>query len=366
VVVNSTNPIRILVDSFADAGLLNAQMGNAREIVSRLDAKRFHVSMFFVRQPDPRIAARENMRLIQLPVRRQTPHIFREFLWGAHQILFYMKASPASRWYLSLRRKWKDGRITIGTIEAPSDLRREWTISEDAVRLRERTILRCDYLFSNSRWVQESLQHEYRLASEIIPTGVDTRFFVPKKYWISNLRPRVFFAGSLRHYKQPQLVVDAAARFTNADFRLAGEGPLGPQLKARIAKLGLRNVSLLGPLPAEKLLDEYQNADIFLFPSKWEGSPKVILEAAACGLPVIARETYSPETVLDGTSGYIVSSDEQVFDRLDILLRNAELRRQMGRNARQHSEKYDWSVITNQWAEEFVKFAALANARRAS
>lgn len=358
--------MRILVDSFADAGLLNAQMGNAREIVSRLDAKRFHVTMFFVKQPDARIAMRENTRLIQLPVRRQTPHIFREFLWGAHQILFYMKASPASRWYLSLRRKWRDGRITIGAIEAPSDLRREPTISEDAIRLREHTILRCDYLFSNSVWVQESLQREYRLTSEIIPTGVDTCFFVPKKRWTPNPRPRVFFAGSLRHYKQPQLVVDAAARFANADFRLAGDGPLGPELKARIAKLGVRNVSLLGPLPAEKLLEEYQNADIFLFPSKWEGSPKVILEAAACGLPVIARDNYLPETVLDGTSGFIVSSGEQMFDRLDILLRSAELRRQMGENARRHSEKYDWSVITNQWSETFSKLAALANIGRAS
>lgn len=364
--VTSPKPVRILVDSFADAGLPNAQMGNAREIVSTLDAKRFHVTMFFVNQPDPRIAMRENTRLVQLPARRQTPHIFREFLWGAHQILFYMKASPASRWYLSLRRKWKDGRITIGTIEGPSDLRREPTISEDAIRLREQTILRCDYLFSNSRWVQKNLQEEYRLASEIIPTGVNTRFFVPKKHWLSNPRPRVLFAGSLRHYKQPQLVLDAAARFPNAEFRLAGEGPLGPELKARIAKLGVPNASLLGPLPAEKLLEEYHSADIFLFPSKWEGSPKVILEAAACGLPVIARDTYSPETVLNGASGYVVSSDEQMFDRLDILLRSVELRRQMGENARRHSEKYDWSVITDQWSETFSKLAAVASARRAA
>lgn len=354
------------MDSFADAGLLNAQMGNAREIVSRLDPERFHVTMFFVREPDVCISMRENTRLIQLPARRQTPHIFREFVWGAHRILFYMKASPASRWYLSLRRKWRDGRITIGTIESASDLRQEPTISEDAVRLWEQTILRCDCLFSNSRWVKESLQQEYRLASEIIPTGVDTRFFVPKTYRVPNSRPRVLFAGSLRNFKQPQLVVDAAVRFPEADFRLAGDGPLGPELKARIAKLMAGNVSLLGPLPAEKLLEEYQNSDIFLFPSKWEGSPKVILEAAACGLPVIARNNYSPETVLDRVTGYLVASDEQMFDRLDLLLRSDELRRQMGEAGRRHSQKYDWDIITSQWAEQFSKFAALTDARRAS
>src|SRR5258705_11416363 len=100
-------PIRILVDSFADAGLPNAQMGNAREIVCRLDPGNFHVSMFSVGEPDPRIARRRNTRLIQLPKRRQTVRILSEFLLGTHELLFYMKASPASRWYSDLRRKWR-------------------------------------------------------------------------------------------------------------------------------------------------------------------------------------------------------------------------------------------------------------------
>src|SRR5512140_2876402 len=108
-------PIRILIDSFADEGLLNAQMGNAREIIYRLDPDQFHVTTFVVGQPDARIASRKNTRLIQLPRRRQTVRILSEFLLGAHDVLFYVKASPASKWYLSLRKKWQDRRCTIGT-----------------------------------------------------------------------------------------------------------------------------------------------------------------------------------------------------------------------------------------------------------
>lgn len=81
-------PIRILVDSFADAGLPNAQMGNAREIIRRLDPDIFHVSTFVLGKPDARMAARNNTRLIQLPRRRQTVRILSEFLLGAHQLLF--------------------------------------------------------------------------------------------------------------------------------------------------------------------------------------------------------------------------------------------------------------------------------------
>src|SRR5207302_6096698 len=128
-----------------------------------------------------------------------------------------------------------------------------------------------------------------------------------------------------------------AARFRQADFRIAGDGPLAPELRVRATAKRLTNVELMGALTANPLLEEYQSADIFLFPSKWEGSPKVILEAAACGLPVIARSDYSPETVLHGVTGYQAGSDESVFAHLEELLNKPELRRDFGRNGRRLS-----------------------------
>src|SRR5271156_1777899 len=98
-------PIRILVDSFADEDSLNAQMTNARDIMSRLDAARFHVSTFFVGKPEARLVERPATRLMQLPQRRQTLRILNEFVWGKHDILFYLKPSPASKFYLALRPK---------------------------------------------------------------------------------------------------------------------------------------------------------------------------------------------------------------------------------------------------------------------
>ena len=359
-------PIRILVDSFADAGLPNAQMGNAREIIRRLDPDRFHVSVFNVDSPDARIAARRNTRLIQLPQRRQTARILREFLTGAHQVLFYMKASPASRWYLNLRKRWRDDRITVGTIESQSDVRKEPTISPQGVKLWESTVLRCDHLYSNSSAVQTSLQREYGLPSQIIPTGVDTNFFTPDWNRQPTGRVRVLFAGSLRPFKQPQLLLEAAAKFPQADFRIAGEGALEPELRDRIRREGLRNVELLGLLPAERLRGEYQRSDIFLFPSQWEGSPKVILEASACGLPVIVRKNYSPETVIHGVTGYQAVSDDEIFASLAALITNAPLRFELGQAARKHSERYDWDLIAARWSEEFVKLASPVTLRSAS
>lgn len=116
-------PIRILVDSFADADGFNAQMTSARDIMCRLDPVRFHVSTFYSGEPDARLVERPSTRLIKLGKHGQTFRILREFIWGRHDILFYVKASPAAKLYLSLRRKWFDNRVVIGTISPNLTLR---------------------------------------------------------------------------------------------------------------------------------------------------------------------------------------------------------------------------------------------------
>jgi len=350
-------PIRILVDSFADEDALNAQMTNARDIVSRLDPERFHVSMFVVGKADARLVQRPSTRLIQLPLRRQTLRILNEFLWGRHDILFYIKASPAARAYLMMRPKRLDTRVVIGTAESQSDLRNEPTINPDYVRLWERTILRSDFIFSNSASVKASLLKEYGIRSEIIPTGVDAKFFTPAEGRAPNARLRVLFVGSLRPFKGPQLVLRAASQFPSADFAIAGDGIMSEDLRKQAETEGLRNVQFLGTLDRVSLREQYRQADIFLFPSRWEGSPKVILEAAACGLPVIARKDYEPETVVHGQTGYLGSNDDELLAYLAELISHGGLREQMGRSARAHIEQFDWDLITRQWEDVFTKFA---------
>ncbi len=280
--------------------------------------------------------------------------------------MFYVKSSPASRLYLAWRRGWNDQRITVGTVESQSDVRNEPTITPDAVHLWERTVLRCDYLFSNSQSVKQSLQREYNLPSEIVPTGVDTGFFTPAWDRPANPRPRVLFVGSLRPFKQPQLLLNAAARFPEADFFLVGEGLMADELKERTEREQLTNVTFTGLLGAEQLREQYQKADIFLFPSAWEGSPKVLLEAAACGLPVIARNAYQPETVVHGESGYLAGSDDEVFARLQELLLRPELRRKLGVAGRKHSEQFDWDPIARRWEEVFLDLMSRKTAARAA
>src|SRR5580704_4545734 len=119
--------MRILVDSLADESNFNAQMTSARDIVARLNPDKFDVRIFHVSAPDPRIATRPNTRLICLPQQRQTVRILHEFGFGDHDILFYVKSSPAAKAYFSARSVWRDRRVTIGTVESQSDWHNEPT-----------------------------------------------------------------------------------------------------------------------------------------------------------------------------------------------------------------------------------------------
>ncbi len=147
-------------------------------------------------------------------------------------------------------------------------MRNEPTIAPEAVHLWERTVLRCDYLFSNSQSVKQSLQREYNLPSEIVPTGVDTSFFTPAWDRPANPRPRVLFVGSLRPFKQPQLLAGRRGPFSRGGFCPGGRRPDGGRIEsADRARATQKRHAHAVCWRAEELKQQYQQADIFLFPS---------------------------------------------------------------------------------------------------
>lgn len=161
--------------------------------------------------------------------------------------------------------------------------------------------------------------------------------------------------GALRTFKGPQVVVDAAQRYPQADFVIIGDGPLRQELSERAQ--GLANVVMRGTVGRTAIREEYRSADIFMFPSRWEGSPRVLMEAAASGLPAIARKDYEPESVIDGKTGLLAATDEEMVTHLEPLLANPDLRRTMGEAGRSHIARFSWEIITRQWEAIFLRLA---------
>lgn len=121
-----------------------------------------------------------------------------------------------------------------------------------------------------------------------------------------------------------------------------GEGPEGKKIEEQIKELKLeKNILLLGQ---KENISEYLNAsDVFVMPSLWEGLPIALLEAMACGLPVVnTRVGGVPEVVEDGKSGFLVELKnprglaEKIIKTLEM---SEEERKKMGEHGRKIVEK---------------------------
>jgi glycosyltransferase involved in cell wall biosynthesis len=213
-------------------------------------------------------------------------------------------------------------------------------------------------VFGNSKHVAETVREMFGVEARPIYDGVDRRYYFPAKERAENSTPVVLYAGSLQPRKRVELVIEQAARLPGLQFRLAGKGETETHCRDLAQRLGCRNVFFLGHLSSEKLGEEMRKADIFFFPSVLEGNPQVLLQAAACGLPCIALELYRSDYVLDGKTGFLARSDEELFEGLDRLAGDAALRHSFAAAAVQHAGQFDWDHIAMQWAEVFQRTVA--------
>jgi glycosyltransferase involved in cell wall biosynthesis len=97
----------------------------------------------------------------------------------------------------------------------------------------------------------------------------------------------------------------------------------------------------------------YRSADVFVFPSLFEGSARVILEAAASGLPVITtRAACDEHWVIDGQSGFRVSAADPdlLANKMSELAGNPVMRTEMGRRASEIGARYSWTAYGDRCA----------------
>jgi len=348
--------LRVLFMPDVDVDNTNAQSLNVREIALRLDPERFHSTLWYEVEPDPRLLSRVGVRLLQLPARRKTLRILREMLAG-YDLVTYMDYSPASYMFLHVPRAVRRAKAVMH-VEAPSS-----QLTNPSPRMRrlfEGVRARCDVYTGITEFVaQEFRDFTKKRVSYILPVGVDTSLFRPPAER-RNVAPVVLFAGTLIERKGPQYLLAAAAQFPNATFRIVGAGREGFEevLRKRIAQSGLTNVILDGPKKQAQMLDIMRESDIFLLPSRLEGIPKVTLEAAATGLPCIVFRDYATPSVVDGVTGFQVATIEEMMQALARLVADRFLRQRMGAAGRQHMSNFDWDVVAPQWQRAYLEIAA--------
>ena len=193
---------------------------------------------------------------------------------------------------------------------------------------------------------------------QIVPPGVDSNRFVPTSQ--SEARASlglrdgkiVLFVGRLERLKGIDTLFVAMTHLSNhEDLKLyvAGgthESSEMSRLKEFAAALGITDkVVFLGSIPQVELKVYYCAADVCVLPSYYESFGFAALEAAACGKPVVASRVGGLTTVVqDGETGFLVNwrCPGPFVERLDLLLRNSDLRCEMGIAARRHAESLSW------------------------
>jgi len=343
--------ITIFTPSHADVANTNAQNLTAKEIVARLPPERFRVAMFSGEQPDPRIATRPNTVLIPARPHGNTRRFLTRLLLAQPDIYFYPRYGPLDNIFFSLRSKL---RLKTAVVTHIVMIMNEATISLPARSIRE-----ADAVFGNSQYVAETVRKMFGVEAGTIHNGVDRRFFFPRETELSQAGPLVvLYAGSFQPRKRVELIIQQAARHPRVQFRLAGRGETEPGCRALAQQLACHNIEFLGHLTPAELGDEMRKSDVFLFPSILEGHPQVLGQASASGVPGIAMNLYRPDYVKNGESGFLVESDAELAEKLELLLRDQNLRRSMSRAAVLHAQNFDWDRIVLQWQEVFEAVTA--------
>jgi glycosyltransferase involved in cell wall biosynthesis len=163
-------------------------------------------------------------------------------------------------------------------------------------------------------------------------------------------RPVIVAAGRLADAKNYPLLIDAVGilrRTVPARLFILGQGDREQELRAQIAQLGLdADVVLCGfqPNPWKYIA----GADVFALSSAYEGFGNVLVEAMACGVPVVATSSPgSREVVRDGRDGLIVDRHESApfADALGRVLGDATLRARMAAEALKSAQRFSLPVV---------------------
>jgi len=176
-----------------------------------------------------------------------------------------------------------------------------------------------------------------------LPTWMDTDLFHPRgggarqearaelatRFGISTSARVLISVGRLDHQKNPLLLIDGfakvAGRHPDVALLVVGEGVLRPQVEQRIAELGLGGrVVLAGLQPPAQIARMLSASDLYVMSSAYEGMPISVLEAMACGLPVVStRVGEVGRVVTSGSNGMLVDEHvPEVFaDAIEAMLR---------------------------------------------
>ena len=204
---------------------------------------------------------------------------------------------------------------------------------------------------------RRAVEFEPSARIEVIPNGVDLNRFRPAETPRVSDPVRLITVGRLSATKRVDLLIDAVGMLHKSGLAVrlvvAGGGKLQQQLQQEVWDKSLGEVvRLAGRVDPRQMPKLYRASDIFVSASMQEGMSNAMLEAMACGLPIITTACEGTEELI-GDNGIVVG--EATADQMAIAIRqlaeNSHLYETMSLAARERAEQFSWARTADEYVE---------------
>ena len=266
-------------------------------------------------------------------------HVFSASYWS-----FVLAPLPA---ILLARRFGKRVVLHYHSGEAPDHLARWGPLVHPWLRLVDEIVVPSEFL--------RAVFAQYGYRARVIRNIVDTARFTYRERRV--LRPRLLSTRNLEpHYQVDNTLrafIHVRAHYPEATLTVAGSGSEESRLRELAHSLRVAGVRFVGRVEPEAMPRLCDDADIFLNSSVIDNQPVSVLEAFACGLPVVSTDTGDlAALVRDGETGLIVPPKDPpaMAGAILRLLGDPQQTVAMTRQARQETEQYTWAHVRQEWA----------------
>ena len=217
-------------------------------------------------------------------------------------------------------------------------------------RMRHRCVKKCDLFISLTKG-DASCWRKYVNRVCVLPNPLTSYILHP----VVRDSTRIICVGRLTQTKRFDRVIDAfsmiADRYPEWVVDIFGEGDLHEQLQKQIAErhlIGRINIKS----PTQYIYAEYQNSSFFVLGSDYESFGLVLVEAMACGIPVVSVNCpFGPAEIIDdGVTGLLSgNTSKDLSEKMEWMITHEAERREMGRQAHQAAARYQQDVVMKEW-----------------
>lgn len=190
------------------------------------------------------------------------------------------------------------------------------------------------------------------------PSGVKELFYAPKNVK-GNDRVIIVTVTFLRPQKNVITFLRVAQNFSEYHFQIIGDGHEEINLKKFVTNNNLKNVEFLGNRKPEEIKQFLDNADIFLFTSKEEGTPTAVMEAMACGVPIVTSNAGGINSIVkDFENGFVIydfETPESYTEKIVEILNCPGLKEKMRSNNKNKAKLFSWEKVARNISEYILE-----------